>query len=117
MDEHRGPAFALAETRTGPCRVSGGSQGVDKFGASGQPTRHVVAHVEHHLGLGGFVGQQVVEGGHSVGLGRRHLQNPADVVEATRADPPGGPLEGVKGWQQKVTALPGPLSAAVDEAF
>tara|TARA_B100000586_G_scaffold235091_1_gene185363 strand:- start:12 stop:233 length:222 start_codon:yes stop_codon:yes gene_type:complete len=73
--------------------------------------------VEHHLGLGWFVGQQVVEGGYSVGLGRRYLQDSADVVEATRADPSGGPLEGVKGWQQKVTTLPSPLSAAVDETF
>ena len=73
--------------------------------------------MEHHLGLGGFAGQQVVEGGHSVGLGRRYLQDSADVIKATRADPSGGPLEGVKGWQQKVTTLPGPLSAAVDEAF
>ena len=117
MDEHRGPAFALAETRAGPRVVPGSGQGVDQFGTSGQPTRHVVAHVEHHLGLGGFAGQQVVEGGHSVGLGRRYLQDPADVVEATRADPPGGPLEGVKGREQKVTTLPGPLPTGVDEAF
>ena len=39
------------------------------------------------------------------------------MVEATWADPPGGPLEGVKGREQKVTTLLSPLPTGVDEAF
>ena len=83
---------------------------------TGIATDDVVAHVSHPRRplLGG---QQGVEGGHAVGLRRRHAQAQADVVEGSRADPADLILHAVQRRQQQVTgAVPGAGAADLDAA-
>ena len=54
------------------------------------------------------VAKQVVEGDDAPGLGRRHGQAPADVVERPFAHPADAVLDGVEGGQQQVRAARAP---------
>jgi len=61
------------------------------------------------------MGKQVIEAGHPVGLGRRHLEFSTRVVQPTGADPARRPLQGVQGRQKQVATFPGTGPAGVDE--
>ena len=117
LDQDGGAALALAEARAGLGVVAGCSQLVDQAEGSDRTAGNVVADVHHVGGLGGLVGEQVVEGRHAVGLGRWHLELPAGVVEAAGADPARGSLDGVKRGKQQVTALGRPCMSGIDEAL
>ncbi len=108
----RGRPFAEAETGAlQPGRAAiirclpRGTQGCFELGAqprrSAEATGEVVADVRDHrrprLGR-----DQVVERRDTPGLGRRHAQAPADVLERTAADPPDAILHGVQGGQQQI---------------
>jgi hypothetical protein len=50
-------------------------------------------------------GEQAVEGGDAVRVGRRHLESAGDLVDRTPADPPGGVMDGMERRQQQVPPL------------
>ena len=108
-----GRAFAHAETRAahpGDLALGGtrlaerGLQRVADQLAAAHPARQVVTGVDHDLGSG-LDAEHRVEGGDAVGLGGRHRESFADVVEATLADPSHPGLQGVQGGQQQVALL------------
>ena len=101
-------------------RLVGGSKPLFQppadLGAAGIAAHDVVAHVGHPRWplLGG---QQGVEGGHAVGLGRRHVQAAADVAEGRGADPADRVLHAVQRRQQLVTdTAPGAGASEPDAA-
>ena len=78
-------------------------------------TGHVVADMGNPRGTL-LQGQQRVETGHPVGLGRWHRQPLTYVVESSFAYPPDPILYGVKGRQQHVTVLERPAVTSERDA-
>ena len=70
------------------CAIDG--QGVFEFKAALDPTRRVVAHVEHVGGAGVFEREQLIEAGDAEHFGRWNLEHASDLVGATFADPTHG---------------------------
>ena len=113
LHQCHGRAFAHAETRAahpGDLALGGtrfaerGLQRVADQLATAHAARQVVTGVDHDLGSG-LDAEHRVEGGDAVGLGGRHRESFAHVVEAALADPSHPGLQGVQGGQQQVALL------------
>ena len=121
-EERRRSAIAQPQARTAqprrvavPCRLPGRPHGPRQIPAdrlrAGQPARDVVADVGHD-GRPRGRGEQGVEGGHAVGLGRSDGQALADVVERRGADPADPRLDRVECRDQEGAAGPRCVAAA-----
>ena len=115
LDHHRRSPLALAQAWAGLHVVAPGPQVVDQVHGPDEATGDVVTHMDRVVGSRRLMGEQVVEGRHAVGLGRRYLQDPAGVVEPSGTDPTSGTLECVECGQQEVSPLTHAGTTTVDQ--
>ena len=78
----------------------------------------VNADVDDVIAVPGIVDpEHLVECGHTVGLGRRHLKLLGGVVQTSRADPTDLILQGVKNRQQQMATFIAAGPATADQPF